>query len=148
MRQTAIKAARNGYFYVWDRATGEMVNEPWPFVYVDFMTGSNMETGRPIYDIDKMMFTNVEDRRSYTQAGVLSRGGDRAPGGGGGALRRPRRRPTRSCNTGTEVSWCPGIAARNWENDAYSPQTGLLYTATQTECRTMRVVEGTATRCR
>jgi len=27
--------------------------------------------------------------------------------------------------TGTEVVVCPSIAARNWQNDAYSPRTGL-----------------------
>ena len=37
---------------------------------------------------------------------------------------------------------CPGISARNWQNDAYSPRTGLLYTATSNRCGAMRVVEG------
>ncbi len=68
-RETAIKAARNGYFYVWDRNTGELILEPWPFAYVDFMTGVDMETGRPMYNIDDILFTDAEDRANYTDAG-------------------------------------------------------------------------------
>ncbi|MGD9738512.1 MAG: PQQ-binding-like beta-propeller repeat protein [Bauldia sp.] len=125
MRQTTIKAARNGYFYVWDRATGELILEPWPFVYVDYMTGVNMENGRPSYDINRWNFTDLEDRRRYTDADP----GRNADG------------TTVADYTGTEVIWCPGIAARNWQNDAYSPRTGLLYTSTQTDCRTQVVFE-------
>ena len=93
-----------------------------------------METGRPSYDIDKMMFTHVEDRRNYTQAGVMSPE-DIALQEEEEELYKDQpvaraRQPLPK--TGTEVSWCPGTAARNWENDAYSPKTGLLYTATQT----------------
>ena len=65
-RQVVFRAARNGYFFVWDRATGELLTEPWPFVYVDHITGYDMETGRALHDIDRWMFTNVEDRRRYT----------------------------------------------------------------------------------
>ncbi len=59
------------------------------------MTGVNMETGRARYDIDKWSFTNVEDRRRYTEAdpGRLADG------------------TTVPDYTGTEVDWCPGIAA-------------------------------------
>ncbi|MBM9595464.1 outer membrane protein assembly factor BamB family protein [Roseitranquillus sediminis] len=140
-RKVALKAARNGYFYVWDRETGEIVNDPWPFQYVDFMTGVDKETGRALYDIGKMMFTNEEDRRQYTQAGVLSEE-EIALQEEEAALYGTEEEAEQVARGGTDVSWCPGIAARNWENDAYSPQTGLLYTATQTECRTMRVTEG------
>jgi alcohol dehydrogenase (cytochrome c) len=59
------------------------------------------------------MFTNLEDRQRYV------------PGA-----------------TDTNVAWCPGIAARNWFNDAYSPRTGLVYTATSNTCGTQKVVEG------
>ncbi len=127
MRQTAIKAARNGYFYVWDRNTGELLIEPWPFVYNNIMTGVDMNTGRALYNIDKWMFTNAEDRQRYTQAGVVPEANRAAD------------------YTGTEVEWCPGIAPRNWQNDAYSPRTGLLYTATNTTCQRMIVIEGTYT---
>jgi len=140
-RKLALKAARNGYFYVWDRATGELVEKPWPFVRVDNVKGIDMETGRPMYNIDTILFTNEADRRKYTQAGVLSKE-DIALQEEENKLYKDEKSADQAVRTGTEVSWCPGIAARNWENDAYSPKTGLLYTATQSECRTMRVMEG------
>ena len=61
-RKALVRAARNGFFYVFDRATGEMLLEPWMFVYNDIFDGVNMETGRPRYDMTKMMFTDLEDR--------------------------------------------------------------------------------------
>ncbi|MGD9738441.1 MAG: PQQ-binding-like beta-propeller repeat protein [Bauldia sp.] len=128
MRQTAIKAARNGLFYVWDRATGELLTQPWMFEYQDVMIEPfvDMATGRALYDIDRWLFTNVEDRRRYTDAdpGRLADG------------------TTVTDYTGTEVEYCPGYAARNWDNDAYSPRTGLLYTTTDTDCLTQVVFEG------
>ena len=48
--------------------TGELVNEPWMHTYTDVKLGVNMQTGRPKYDVTKWMFTNVDDRRKYTQA--------------------------------------------------------------------------------
>ena len=123
MRETAIKATRMGYFYVWDRNTGELLTEPWPFRFVDLITGVDMETGRALYDINKWSFTFVEDRRRYT---------DFVPTFALG----------RQDYTGTEIAWCPGHQARNWHNDAYSPRTGLLYTSTSTGCATQVVIEG------
>ncbi|MGD9740511.1 MAG: PQQ-binding-like beta-propeller repeat protein [Bauldia sp.] len=126
MRQTAIKASRSGYFYVWDRVTGEILNDPWMFEYADYRGGVNLETGRPSYVIERWPFTTLEDRRRYTEADP----GRNADG------------TTVADYTGTEVVWCPGTNARNWENDAWSPRTGLLYTSTSTDCRTMVVFEG------
>jgi hypothetical protein len=110
-------------YTVKDRATGEIVNTPWMFEYADFRGDVNLETGRPAYVMEKWPFTNVEDRRRYTDADP----GRRADG------------TTVADYTGTEVDWCPGTNARNWQNDAYSPRTGLLYTTTTTDCRTMVV---------
>ena len=129
LEMTAVKAARNGYFYVWDRLSGELLNQPWAFVPVTNMTGVDVETGRAQYDISKWMFTHVEDRQRYLDPEGL-------PDADG--LRQLREGEY----TGTEVSWCPGLAARNWQNDAWSPQTGLLYTSTDTSCSTMIVIEG------
>ncbi|MCW5714986.1 MAG: PQQ-binding-like beta-propeller repeat protein [Bauldia sp.] len=126
MRETAIKASRSGYFYVWDRATGEILNNPWMFEYVDYRGDVNLETGRPSYVMEKWPFTHVEDRRRYTDADP----GRRADG------------TTVADYTGTEIDYCPGTNARNWQNDAWSPRTGLLYTTTTTDCRTMVVFEG------
>ena len=112
-RKALVRAARNGFFYVFDRATGEMLLEPWNFVYNDLIQGVNMETGRPRYDIRKMMFTDLEDRQRYVPDAE-----------------------------NIAVGWCPGIAARNWQNDAFSPRTGLLYTSTSNTCGIQRVIEG------
>jgi alcohol dehydrogenase (cytochrome c) len=60
-----------------------------------------------------MMFTNLEDRKKYVPEA-----------------------------TDTAVTWCPGINARNWFQDAYSPRTGLVYTPTSNQCNAQRVVEG------
>ena len=130
LQLTAIKAARNGYFYVWDRATGEILNQPWAFVPVTNQTGVDLESGRALYDISKWMFTHIEDRLRYFDP-------EAEPGGAGGV-----REARGDEYTGTEVTWCPGLAARNWQNDAWSPQTGLLYTPTDTSCSTLIVIEG------
>jgi lanthanide-dependent methanol dehydrogenase len=122
-RKTAVKSARDGWFYVWDRATGEMLVEPWMHTYNDIVLGVSMKTGRPKYDVTKWMFTNVEDRRKYTTADPL-------------AARKP------TGYTGTEVEYCPGTAARNWENDAYSPQTKLVYTHSDNSCAVRQVFAG------
>ncbi len=123
LKKTAVKFARDGFFYVWDRVTGEMLIEPWMAEYQDLSKGIDMATGRPKYDIEKMMFTNVEDRRKYTQAD-------------------PRGATKPAGYTGTEVEYCPGTAARNWENDAWSPRTNLLYTHSDTSCAIQIVVTG------
>ena len=112
MRKTLVHPARNGFFYVFDRTTGEMILKPWPFVHNDLIKGVDMETGRPLYDIRKIMFTKLEDRLKYVPDAK-----------------------------DTNVTWCPGIAARNWFQDAYSPRTGLVYTPTSNQCGTQKVVE-------
>ncbi|MGD9740321.1 MAG: PQQ-binding-like beta-propeller repeat protein, partial [Bauldia sp.] len=128
VRQTAVKAARNGIFYVWDRNTGELLIQPWMFEYQDIRPAPyvSMTTGRALYDIDQWAFTDVEDRRRYTDAdpGRLADG------------------TTVTDYTGTEINYCPGTNARNWQNDAWSPRTGLLYTTTTTDCATTVVFEG------
>ena len=113
LRKALVRPARNGFFYVFDRATGEILLEPWNFVYNDLIQGVNMETGRPRYDIGKIMFTDLEDRQKYVPDAE-----------------------------DIAVGWCPGIAARNWQNDAFSPRTGLVYTPTSNRCGIQRVVEG------
>tara|TARA_R100000365_G_scaffold26_1_gene92 strand:+ start:3042 stop:4934 length:1893 start_codon:yes stop_codon:yes gene_type:complete len=138
MRKTIVRAARNGYFYVWDRETGEVLNEPWPFVYQNIFSGWDAESGSVGYNLDTLMFTDAEDRREYTEAGALTPeqialNEEEAELYGEDDVDGP---------TGTEAVVCPTIAARNWENDAYSPETGLLYTSVQLGCRAMRVTEG------
>ena len=114
-RKAAMKVARNGYVHLWDRANGKLINEPWNYVFVDFTKGYDWERGTPLYDIEKIAFTNVEDRRKYTQ--VDPRGANKP-----------------SDYTGTEILWCPGIDGRNWQNDAYSVRTGFNYVSTNNSC--------------
>ncbi len=126
LEPTALKAARVGYFYAWDRTTGEIVNNPWPFVYVDFMAGVDLETGRPMYNLANIIFTDTEDRERYTDLDAAFTDEQMAAEG----------------FTGTEVYSCPYIAARNWQNDAWSPQTELLYVPTSNGCGGLVGVEG------
>jgi PQQ-dependent dehydrogenase (methanol/ethanol family) len=112
-RKALVRPARNGFFYVFDRTTGELIRKPWMFVYNDLIREVDIETGRPLYDIRKIMFTKLEDRQKYVP-------------------------DAKDIN----VEWCPGINARNWQNDAYSPRTGLVYTSTLTSCGTQKVIEG------
>jgi PQQ-dependent dehydrogenase (methanol/ethanol family) len=59
MRKTLMHAPKNGFFYVLDRHTGELLSaEPW--VTVSWASGINMQTGRPMI--------NPEAR--YTTEGV------------------------------------------------------------------------------
>jgi PQQ-dependent dehydrogenase (methanol/ethanol family) len=112
MRHTLVRPARNGFFYVFDRLTGEILNDPWTFVPVDFATGVDLETGRLLIDINYAMWTDLEDRQRYIPDA-----------------------------TDVDVRWCPGIAARNWHNDAYSPRTGLVYVPAQHRCQAQIVIE-------
>jgi len=52
MRQVAMQADRNGFFYVNDRNTGELLSAT-NFVPVNWASGIDMETGRPIENPDK-----------------------------------------------------------------------------------------------
>ena len=122
-----VLASRTGYFYSWNRDTGELLNEPWPFVYVNFMNGVDMDTGRPGYNYETWLFTFKEDRDRYTEGQIGVFGDDQL---------------NDEEYVGTEVYTCPFIFARNWQNDTYSPQTGLLYTATITNCGGLQALEG------
>ncbi len=105
------------------QSTGELLAEPWPFVYTDAITGVDMATGRALYDITRWTFTDAEDRARYTDYQM--------PGAA-----------DRDDFTGTEVDMCPGNSARNWENDTFSDQTGLFYVSTDNTCFTEVVFEG------
>jgi hypothetical protein len=82
-----------------------------------------METGLPIYTYENWAFTNREDRERYTDFQL--------PGA-----------EARDDYTGTEIEYCPGTSARNWQLDTWNPETGLLYSMINTSCRTQVVFEG------
>jgi quinohemoprotein ethanol dehydrogenase len=46
-RQVILHAPKNGFFYVIDRATGELISAQ-PFTAINWATGVNLKTGRPI----------------------------------------------------------------------------------------------------
>jgi PQQ-dependent dehydrogenase (methanol/ethanol family) len=124
-QDAVVLAARNGWMYVWDRDNGRILNVPWMHTFVDITMGVNLETGLPIYVPDNWSFTDLEDRRRYTDADPM----------GGGRI-------DAEDYTGTEIEVCPGTSARNWQNDVYNPNLGLLYTVNNTSCSTWRFIEG------
>jgi alcohol dehydrogenase (cytochrome c) len=134
-----VKLARNGWFYVWDRQTGQILNNPWMAVPTDHMQGVDLTTGRPLYAADTLMFTDLSARTDFFSINFGASPPDPLP------LTLAPGDPVPASYTGTEVHWCPGLAARNWQNDAYSPQTGLVYTLTDTDCGRGRMIEETQT---
>lgn len=121
LEETVTLPARNGWFYVWDRDNGKLLNEPWMNIYVDITLGVNLETGLPDYrNWAVWPFTDAEDRQRYTDADPFADAG-------------------LDDYTGTEIDYCPGTSARNWQNDHWDPELGLLITTINTSCRTMIV---------
>lgn len=96
-----FKPARNGFFYIHDINTGEILVEPYPYVDVNWAFGVDMETGMPDINPEAEVYTGVE----------------------------------------TPISVCPFIAGNNWYNDAYNPQTGLVYFQAENDCATFTGTE-------
>lgn len=59
MRRAIIKPARNGFFYVFDAATGEILNEPFTYTSVNWADGIDLETGRPMVRDDAWIYTGT-----------------------------------------------------------------------------------------
>ena len=55
MREVLMQAPKNGFFYVLDRKTGELLSAE-PFTQMTWATGVDMETGRPIETADARVF--------------------------------------------------------------------------------------------
>jgi len=101
MRQALVHQSRNGFFYAWDRVTGELLAEPWQWTTVNWAERIDMETGVPIYNPDQIAYTG------HTNENV-----------------------------------CP-ISAGPWEQQSYSPDTGLFYFTGHNSCfTTYTVVKG------
>lgn len=96
-----FKSGRNGFFYVHDAATGELLVEPYPYGDVNWASGVDMETGVPIWNYDAVVYTGIQ----------------------------------------TDIAICPFIGGNNWYNDAYSPQTGLVYFQAENTCATFKSTE-------
>jgi lanthanide-dependent methanol dehydrogenase len=53
MRRVLVRAERNGYMYVIDRATGEVLHAD-PYMHSTVVKGVDLRTGQPIVDLSKM----------------------------------------------------------------------------------------------
>lgn len=62
LRKALVKPARNGFFYVFDRTNGEILLEPVPYTNVTWAFGVDMETGRPIFNEDTLVYTGIPTR--------------------------------------------------------------------------------------
>ncbi|MEX2542107.1 MAG: PQQ-dependent dehydrogenase, methanol/ethanol family [Trueperaceae bacterium] len=60
MRKTLVKPARNGFFYVFDRETGEILNEPFTYTSVNWASSIDLDTGRPVFNEETIAYTDVE----------------------------------------------------------------------------------------
>lgn len=54
-----IKPARNGFFYVFDRLTGELMAEPFTYTNVTWASSVDMETGMPVYNDAALVYTDI-----------------------------------------------------------------------------------------
>lgn len=55
-----FKPARNGFFYVHDAATGELLVEPYTYGDLNWATGVDMDTGVPLWNDDAVVYTDIE----------------------------------------------------------------------------------------
>jgi len=53
-RKAMVHVGRNGFFFVLDRTTGELLSAE-PYVQTNWATGYDLKTGRPIYNPDKLI---------------------------------------------------------------------------------------------
>jgi PQQ-dependent dehydrogenase (methanol/ethanol family) len=54
MRKALVHAGRNGFFFVLDRTTGELLSAK-PYVQTNWASGYDLKTGFPIYNKDKLL---------------------------------------------------------------------------------------------
>ncbi|MBO8140625.1 MAG: PQQ-dependent dehydrogenase, methanol/ethanol family [Firmicutes bacterium] len=59
MRKALVKPGRNGFLYVHDRLTGELLTEPVAYTNVTWAHGIDMETGRPIFNEKALVYTGI-----------------------------------------------------------------------------------------
>jgi alcohol dehydrogenase (cytochrome c) len=111
-RKLVVHAARNGFYYALDRINGSFVAGK-PFVdEVNWTTGLDPKTGRPL---------------NYDPAGGMQ-------------IYNVNSHGTRANPKGAKL--CPAhFGGKNWEPTAYSPDTGLLYIPTIDGCNYLDTVE-------
>lgn len=59
-RKALVMPARNGFVYVWDRVTGELLSEPKKYTTVTWAERIDMQTGRPVYNENTLIYTGVQ----------------------------------------------------------------------------------------
>ena len=59
VRKALVKPARNGFFYVFDRLTGELLLPPWKFTTVNWADAIDMTSGIPHYQPEALVSTGV-----------------------------------------------------------------------------------------
>ena len=66
MRKVIMQAPKNGFFYVLDRETGELLRAN-PYVTVNWASHIDMETGRPVENASRN-FAESESRNGFCRA--------------------------------------------------------------------------------
>lgn len=80
LRHAMIHPSRNGFMYVLDRATGELVVEPWKFqADVNWAERIDLATGRPIYNPDTIVYTDQDTALRCPSGGGNVEGGAYSP---------------------------------------------------------------------
>ena len=51
-REVILNAPKNGFFYVHDARTGELLNEPKPIIPINWASRIDMSSGRPVVNVD------------------------------------------------------------------------------------------------
>jgi quinohemoprotein ethanol dehydrogenase len=69
MRQVLMHAPKNGFFYVLDRATGELLRAE-KFVPVNWATHVDLETGRPVIDEEAVDYSNATEPKWVVPSGM------------------------------------------------------------------------------
>ncbi len=67
VRQVLMQAPKNGFFYILDRATGELLSAD-PFVKVNWADGVDLETGRPRINTD---LVDYKDAPKYVEPSAM-----------------------------------------------------------------------------
>ncbi len=61
-RYALVKSARNGYFYAWDAATGELLYQPQKYTTVTWSDHIDLSTGMPVYNPDNLVYTGTQTK--------------------------------------------------------------------------------------
>jgi quinohemoprotein ethanol dehydrogenase len=63
-RRVLMQAPKDGFFYVWDRATGEVLRAH-NYAPVNWATHVDLETGQPVIDVEQARYSETEPKFVY-----------------------------------------------------------------------------------